>query len=332
MKLYFLRLVFVFSSSILSIFVNLGEAEEVSFKHGSEQLHGHFLAPVSDKMAKGVLIFVHGDGAMTYDAEGYYDIIWQQLREQGYAIFSWDKAGVGESSGNWLNQSMQDRQSEVLAAVKFIQQQYKFTPKSTGLIGFSQAGWVLPAITNKENNIGFMVGIGFASNWLEQGQYYTKTRLQLSGANAEQVNIALATNLSGTKFLDSTPSYVQYLKSAGDDPMSKERYQFVLKNYRSDAIQDYLSINIPTLLLWGEGDLNVDAQQEFNWWKLSDNKNNCVETQLILNASHGMLKANEFGSQNFGFKQWLKLMWQGPDALATDFMPTLLLWLEGHHG
>ena len=327
MKLYFLKLVFV-----LSIFVTTVEAEELWFKHGPDQLVGHFLEPVNDKMAKGVLIFVHGDGAMTYDAEGYYDIIWQQLRDQGYAIYSWDKAGVGESTGNWLNQSMQDRQSEVLAAVKFIQQKYNFTPKNTGLIGFSQAGWVLPAIANKENNIGFMVGIGFASNWFEQGQYYTKTRLQLSGATAEQVDIALAINLSGEKFLDSRPSYVQYLKSAGDDPMSKTRYHFVLKNYRSDAIQDYHNINIPTLLLWGDGDLNVDAKQEFNRWQQAENKNNYVETQLIFNASHGMLKAHEYSSQNFGFKQWLKLMWQGQDALATDFMPALLLWLECNYG
>ena len=227
---------------------------------------------------------------------------------------------------------MQDRQSEVLAAVSFIQQKYKFTPKNTGLIGFSQAGWVLPAIANKENNIGFMVGIGFASNWFEQGQYYTKTRLQLSGATAEQVNIALAINLSGEKLLDSRLSYTQYLKSVGDDPMSQNRYHFVLKNYRSDAIQDYRNINIPTLLLWGDGDLNVDAKQEFNRWQQAENKNNYVETQLILNASHGMLKANEYSSQNFGFKQWLKLMWQGQDALATDFMPALLLWLECNYG
>ncbi|MFT5755688.1 MAG: alpha-beta hydrolase superfamily lysophospholipase [Alteromonadaceae bacterium] len=326
MKAYLLSCIFV-----LSIFVTRVEAEQLQFEHQQNKLSGHYLAPVKNQKTKSVLIFVHGDGDMTFDAEGYYTIIWQQLREQGYAIFSWDKAGVGKSTGNWLSQSMIDRQSEVLAAVKFIQQKYNFTAENTGLIGFSQAGWVLPAMAKKNHSIGFMVGIGFAANWLEQGEYFTQTRLRLAGASKQQIMTALSENTKEQQFFGRSPAYSEYVKTAGDDVMSLDRYQFVLKNYREDARQDYQKINIPTLLLWGDLDLNVNAKQEFNWWQLSGNKNDYVKTKLIENASHGMLKTNEYSSQKFGFKQWLKLKWQGQKALATDFMPTLLLWLENKY-
>jgi len=325
-KMYLLSFIFTLSISVCSV-----KAEEQKFEHQQDQLIGQYLGPLNEQEAKAVLVFVHGDGAMTYDAEGYYDIIWQTLREQGYAIFSWDKAGVGGSEGNWLTQSMQDRQSEVLAAVKFIQKKYNFSAEKTGLIGFSQAGWVLPAIAKKRNNIGFIIGIGFATNWLEQGQYYTKTRLRLAGASKQQIALVLSENSQGQKLLEQEPTYAEYVKNSGDEPMLYDRFQFVLKNYQADARRDYEKIEIPTLLLWGSKDLNVNAQREINWWRLPENKNSYVETQLIDNASHGMLKADEYSSQNFGFKQWLKLMWQGQSALATDFMPTLLLWLEKKH-
>ena len=115
-------------------------AEKVTFKDGETTLSGHYLEPTNGKKAKAVLLFVHGDGDMTYDAEGYYPFIWNELRKNGYAVFSWDKANVGDSTGNGLNQSMIDRQREVVAGIDFVQKKYNFNTKNTALFGFSQAG------------------------------------------------------------------------------------------------------------------------------------------------------------------------------------------------
>ena len=147
---------------IFSLFYSpLSVGQELIFEHGQDRLSGHYLQPTNGIPAKAVLIFVHGDGATEYDAHGYYDIIWQPLLEKGYAIFSWDKPNIGKSTGNWLAQSMQDRQSEVLAAVAAVQKKYHFSAANTGLIGFSQAGWVVPALANRADKIAFSIGIGF---------------------------------------------------------------------------------------------------------------------------------------------------------------------------
>jgi pimeloyl-ACP methyl ester carboxylesterase len=301
-------------------------AEEITFKHKKNSLSGHYLDATNGKPAKAVLLFVHGDGAMHYDAEGYYNLIWAPLRKNGYAIFSWDKPNVGNSSGNWLDQSMVDRQFEVLAAIEWVQNKYHFTPRNTGLVGFSQAGWVLPALANNTSKIGFIVGIGFAANWIEQGKYYTSTKHQLAGKNKNQITAALDYYAKEIAFFQTSVSYSQYLNFAGEEAMTKKRYQFVLKNFRSDASHDYSKIEIPSLFLWGVNDLNVDAKHEFEWWQTNNNK--FVATKMIPNASHGMLNAESFDTQGFGVKQWIKLMWLGPEALAPQFLPTMLTWLE----
>lgn len=301
-------------------------AETLVFKQGDHSLSGEYLEATGAKPTKAVILFVHGDGATSYNAEGYYELIWQPLREKGYAIFSWDKPSVGQSTGNWLNQSMADRQLEVLAAIDAVQHQYGFTAENTGLLGFSQAGWVLPALANKPEKVGFMIGIGFAANWVEQGRYYTQTRHELAGSNPDQVAAALAAYTEEITFFKGAPSYREYAQFAGQNAMSEARYAFVLNNHLADATQDYANINVPSLLLWGDKDLNVNAQQEFQWWQ--NQSNPLITTKLIANANHSMLDAESFDEQSLDFKQWLKLMWLEQEALAADFLPTLMTWLD----
>ncbi|MCJ8339095.1 MAG: alpha/beta hydrolase [Pseudomonadales bacterium] len=305
----------------------LSIAEELVFEHRQDRLTGHYLQPINGKPAKAILLFVHGDGTTAYDADGYYDIIWQPLRENGYAIFSWDKPNVGDSTGNWLAQSMADRQSEVLAAVDAVQNKYHFRANNTGLIGFSQAGWVVPALSSRVDKIGFSIGIGFASNWISQGSYYAETRVRLQGGDQQQIGAALDDYSLSIDLFRTSPSYAQYLKWAGEDPMSAGRYQFVLNNFQSDAVADYKKIKVPSLFLWGAEDLNVNARAEFNWWQ--QHPHPLVNTKLMADANHAMLKADTFNTQSYGLKQWLELMWLDRDAVASDFFATVLLWLEG---
>ena len=320
-----MRRIFVFLSCVL-LFLPVCYAQEMIFDHGKHRLSGHYFEASNGEPAKAVLLFVHGDGAMSYDAEGYYDLIWEPLRDKGYAIFSWNKPNVDDSSGNWLEQTMGDRQSEVLAAINLVQEKYKFTPKNTGLIGFSQAGWVLPALSNKMSKVGFVVGIGFATNWIEQGRYLTKTRLQRAGKNNHQITSELDAYTNEINFFHERPSYIDYVGFAGEEAMEKGRYQFVLNNFKSDASHDYSKISVPSLFLWGEEDLNVDAKAEFKRWQSRPNE--FVTTKIITNANHAMLNAASFSEQTFGLKQWIKLMWLEQGAFAPDFLPTLIQWLE----
>ena len=318
---HFLIINFLFIFSL-----NLNAEDRLVFEHQEDTLAGVYLPQLNHDKAKAVILFVHGDGPLTYDAEGYYELVWQPLRKLGYAIFSWDKTGVGNSSGNWLNQSMLDRQSEVNAAIQCIQSQYGYTKETTGLLGFSQAGWVLPAIAAQSNDIGFMIGIGFASNWKQQGRYYSNVKHALANKTSAEIELELANYEQDFSFLKTQPSYDEYVKSDDKQLMSYDRYQFVLKNMNADASKEYSKVSVPSLFMWGEDDLNVDAKHEFEL--LQDVENTLLTLKLIPNASHGMLDSTVFNTQTFGLTQWLKMMWYEEDSFATSFLPELVQWLE----
>ena len=304
-------------------------AENLTFQNGRHTLEAHYLLPKTD-IHRGVVIFVHGDGPINYDADGYYPFIWNRLRAQGYAIFSWSKPGLGGSSGNWLDQSLLDRQKEVHAAIDFLRKRYFYTGSQIGLLGFSQAGWIVPAVARNNAEVGFVIGIGFAIDWLEQGWYMNKVRLVSEGENDKGIEREYQTHLKGIDFLKQRPDYKTYLRrhESTDDVMSERRYGFVLRNMNANAYKDYVGIKQPMLILLGEDDLNVDVNDTREQLRGLFQSQRNIQISMIDGASHGMLDSRHFNQQSPTFSSWLKLIWMGERAFAKGFFPVLEGWIE----
>lgn len=88
-----------------------------------------------------VVLIVHGDGAQNrWSDDGYAPQV-NDLLDQGIAVFSWDKPGVGASQGNWLAQLMVDRAAEAAAALNPLRSEPILTNSPMGFLGFfRQAG------------------------------------------------------------------------------------------------------------------------------------------------------------------------------------------------
>jgi pimeloyl-ACP methyl ester carboxylesterase len=288
------------------------------------------LLPTHPTHHKGIIVFVHGDGPLNYQAEGYYPLIWDFLREQGFAIFSWSKPGVGASSGQWLEQSMLDRQAEVRAAIHFIRNKYHYTGEQIGLLGFSQAGWVVPAVANNNPDVGFVVGIGFAIDWINQSWYLSKIRLTSEGKTPAEIDLAYEQHLNGIRRLEQRLGYQRYRRHNKDAPnlMSEQRYGFVERNFQANAYDDYKNLQQPLLILLGDQDLNVDIHETKEKLLTLFRHRNNLQISIISNASHGLLKAKGFNQQSPSFLFWLKLIWWGEAALAPDFLPVLGEWIN----
>ncbi|WP_431355862.1 alpha/beta hydrolase, partial [Bacillus safensis] len=86
---------------------NMNE-KEVVMETANGTLSGIVTMPIKEPI-KGIVLFVHGDGPQNATYDGGYRPLMERFAKQGYASISWDKPGVGESEGNWLHQSMDDR-------------------------------------------------------------------------------------------------------------------------------------------------------------------------------------------------------------------------------
>ena len=71
--------------------------------------------------------------------------------DRGYATFCYDKRGVGESTGVYVDIGLKGSEerfallaSDMAAGVKFLRAQRLIDGKRVGLVGNSQAGWIIP--------------------------------------------------------------------------------------------------------------------------------------------------------------------------------------------
>src|SRR5690349_813319 len=92
----FLVLGVLTTASVLS--ANAQSTEELTFRNDSVLLSGTLSLP-SQKGPFPLVIFVHGDGPIDRTSGGYFNEIIVELNKIGVACFSWDKPGVGKSSG-----------------------------------------------------------------------------------------------------------------------------------------------------------------------------------------------------------------------------------------
>lgn len=213
--------------------------------------------------ARGLVVMVHGDGPVEATQGGLYSPWFEGAADAGFATLSWSKPGVAGSDGDWLSQSMEDRASEVSAAIDWARAQADVPTERIVLWGASQAGWVVPAVTRIRDDIDGVVAVGTAINWLRQGRFNLIAELEYDGASAEERETALEESDQTRALLERGASYHEYLSSsAGADRMTEARWKFVQRNVGSDATADLVasaSRDIPVHLMVGTHDRNVDV-------------------------------------------------------------------------
>lgn len=215
--------------------------------------------------AAGLVVMVHGDGAVDATHGDLYAPWFEAAADAGYATLSWNKPGVGGSPGDWLEQSMTDRAAEVDAALQWAHQRGDVPTGTIVVWGASQAGWVLPKVVASREDIDGVVAVGTAINWLRQGRYHLLAELDHEGVAAEERERVIADSDRTRQLLAGGATYGQYRAvTTNAEPMSAERWAFVERNFRADASHDLRAAaqrDLPVRLIVGVHDRNVDVAE-----------------------------------------------------------------------
>ena len=279
-----------------------------------------------------VAVFVHGDGPQNrWHSDGYLPLM-NSLLSDCIGVFSWDKPGVGDSGGNWLKQTMDDRAILANAVLVYLRALPELSNNRIGYLGFSQAGWVVPkaaSITRPD----FSVLIGPAVNWQQQGMFLTHTRLKLAGLESEEIEIkAEQIRQRDHSLFRNEGDISNTVKADGMDP---DRFEFVRLNYDADATKAIQTMRGPVLALWGANDMNVDAHKNAQQYRqlLKPDPTNKVANRVVIvpNATHSLLKARWFNYQTLD--QWplssqLLIATMGRRAYASGVLASIAAWIN----
>ncbi len=238
--------------------------EDVTFESEGIKLAGTIYSPKNPHLA---VVIVHGSDRVPRRKE-----FAKLLAQNDILVLTYDKRGVGESGGVYagpevgtnnisidnLNLLAKDANS----AVNLIHKKERNLP--IGLVGASQAGWIIPIIANKNPLVEFMVLFSSPTiTTLEQlrFQFYTNGRTDFWKNHTEE---------------DAR----EHIKN---DP---DRYQFEA----TDPKEVLKNLSIPGLWLFGEKDIQIPTKiciEHLNTLKL---KNKPFEYVLFPSLGHNTNK------------------------------------------
>jgi dienelactone hydrolase len=254
-------------------------------------LQGSLVLPKAPEGKVGLVIFIHGDGPADASYNGQYEPLWEELAKHGYASLSWSKPEIGGSSGNWLEQTMEDRALEANEVIDWAKTLPEIDTDRIGLWGASQAGWVIPKIVQKNPTIAFQILVAPAINWIDQGLYHTLSQIKKDGKSLKEQIKAQEKYEWSVSMLEKNANYQEYHNSDNaDKDLSEDRWNFILKNYQSDSTEDIQHFYSPVKLFLGGRDIHVDSNNTKEVYEKMV-PGELLNVTLIPTTDHYMLKA-----------------------------------------
>jgi uncharacterized protein len=289
--------------------------EEITFQSGEFSLVGDLRTPAGTGPFP-VVLFVHGSGPIDRTMFGYYLPIMERMLRAGYAVFSWDKPGTGESTGQLSDTRVLHQQAQiVLDAIEVMKEHPDIDQRRIGLWGISQGGYVMPLVLLQSDDVAFMICVSCAGmSGHDQGKYQITTFTMFCEdapeENADQRSVLFA-DLDKARTYETYEEYRHYrevLDAFVDiSPNRQKLLEVFSQNGASGAVPEEAwlendpefegwwnpvgvleQVRISVLAIVGDRDSNLDPIQGAYAWRKALEKagNPNFRVEILPNADH----------------------------------------------
>lgn len=283
--------------------VEIEKREDVRFSNGDIQLAGTLISPnTGGKHA--AIILVHGSGPQNRESMLPFA---RFLIRHGMAVLGYDKRGVGGSTGNWNTASFDDLAGDVVAAFEYLKTRRDIDRTQIGILGLSQAGWIMPLAAVRAKDLAFLISVsGAGVPAAETTIDHARNEMAAGGMPRETVEQIVGLVRLEYQFARTGQGWAEYAASReklaarmGPPPDTfpgtpdHPYWQFIRRLYFYDPAPTLRQLQVPTLALFGELDNNILAEKNKAAWEaaLRSGGNRDYTLRIVPKANHDMLEA-----------------------------------------
>jgi uncharacterized protein len=286
--------------------------EEITFQSGEFTLVGDLRLPVGTGPFP-VVLFVHGSGPIDRTMFGEYVPIMERMLQAGYAAFSWDKPGTGESTGQLSSTRVyHERAQIVLDAIEVMKAHSNIDGRRIGLWGISQGGPVMALALTQTRDVAFMICVSCPGmSGSDQAAFKVTAWVLCNEVPEEKADqkTRLLAELDRARTYDTYAEYLHYrdvlkalagLMSAPLEHVpvvSEETWQQNPTTPESswNPIGVVEQLRIPVLAIFGDRDRSVDPLQGVYAFRqaLERAGNPKSRVELFPRAHHSMGRSSE---------------------------------------
>jgi pimeloyl-ACP methyl ester carboxylesterase len=283
--------------------VEIEKSEDVRFSSGDIHLAGTLISPNTDERHPAIIL-VHGSGPQNRESMVPFA---RFLIRHGMAVLGYDKRGVGGSTGDWNTASFDDLAGDVVAAFEYLKTRSDTDSAQIGLMGISQAGWIMPLAAVRAKDIAFLISIsGAGIPAAETTIDHARNEMTASGMPAQTVADIVGLLKLQYQFARTGQGWDQYaaareklIARMGPPPETfpgtpdHPQWRFIRRLYFYDPAPTLRQLQTPLLALFGELDNNIITGKNKDAWEaaLVAGGNRDYTLRILLKANHGMFEA-----------------------------------------
>jgi pimeloyl-ACP methyl ester carboxylesterase len=218
-----------------------------------------------DGEPRATLLMVPGSGPSDRDNDVYFPTLRAGLLERGIAAASFDKRGVGESTGDWRDTGPAEQAADVAAQLACLRATPGVDPSRIGLFGHSQGGWVVLEVAAADPSVAFVVtNSGPGVSMARQERYATEAHMTAAGAPPDAVAGALETQDALMALVRGGADFETVQAAAGDDghgPSDDAEIELVRRWLDHDPRPALEKLTCPLLAIFGGNDLVTPVEE-----------------------------------------------------------------------
>ncbi len=294
--------------------------QQVHFENGNITLAGELILPKGQGPFP-VIINVHGSGRQDRHGGPWNSF----FTRYGIAVLSYDKRGVGESTGRYETAGYEDLASDVLAGIDYLKKHSKINAELIGIQGSSEGGWVGSIAASKTDDIAFfLVRAGSGVSGFETYMHEVKNELALKDLTKQEWVKAVKLerdyyNLALSEVsIDSINSFIRNARNEynwfekafnGWDHLNPEYRIKMRETGPIDPVESLRKITVPVLWFLADEDENVPYKLSEPRIKLAleEAGNEDYEVVTLKGVKHNFILHNKDGSAKYTDGYWSKM-------------------------
>lgn len=283
--------------------------DEIKFKSHAFEILGSLYFPLKEKEKHPLVIWVSGSGPSFRKIQSpQTKKLVNCFLDNGFAYFRIDKPGNGDSKGKLNDDSLFAQLSDIIVdAIKKLKQLPEIDEKRIGLFGSSQAGYIMPLVISKCNDVKFMMGSSCpGENSINQWNYLIGKQMICEGYTEKQSNkyVEMFNTLRCTNnksefdeaisFFTKNPikiksvnydsSFVDHAKTWWPRDIDEKDVSHF------NPIKIIEKLTIPVFMLYGEKDTQINPVQAIKSYEaaLKKAKNKFYRLKMLKGTDHNM--------------------------------------------
>jgi uncharacterized protein len=318
--------------------------EEIRFRHGDHVLAATlYRAPGPGRHPAIALVLGSGPVDRAYGGAGV--ALGEHFAAAGIVCLTWDRPGIGHSTGDCNAQTFRDRADEALAAVRFLRGRSDVYPDRVGLWGHSQGGMVVPLAASLSDDIAFVIEVsGWQGPAWRQDAARVEAELKADAFSEAVIQTATAFARKRMDLIRGTGPFEELDRAQKAIEMfpwfeyihrcDSARFYAGRRMVSYDSGPSWENVRCPVLVIYGDKDTSSgppDGLVEIIRRGLTKAGNQDVTIKIFHNADHSLCKS-ETGGRKEAAKRAKTRKKEGRPDFVPGYLDTMTTWLVQRFG